>query len=207
MSGLLSVVGLGLPLSATDGPVAPPPAVVLMGSLDLVRRDLERMSDGLLAGDTQQITTNTLIIDAPSNESVPVVLDGTSDSAAADIQAPATTASERTTAFHNEQAQRIAAFAEEQSARISTFTEEVTAQFAESPLTALIGIPVFVATECAGRGIRGGRSRQLRFVRSNRVLPRLVGLLQPPDRRGWWSRCDDVWRPGEERAVLAGTVL
>ena len=147
MSGLLSVVGLGLPLSATDGPVAPPPAVVLMGSLDLVRRDLERMSDGLLAGDTQQITANTLTIDAPSNEPVPVVLDGTSESAAADIQAPATTSSERTTAFHNEQAQRIAAFAAEQSARISTFTEEVTAQFAESPLAALIGIPVFVATE------------------------------------------------------------
>ena len=71
MTDLLSAVGLGLPASATDGPVAPSPAVLLMASLDFVRRDLEQMSDDQLIVDPQQDTADTLIVEEPSNDSGP----------------------------------------------------------------------------------------------------------------------------------------
>ncbi|MGV0790160.1 hypothetical protein ABQF33_24985, partial [Mycolicibacterium sp. XJ2] len=71
VSGLLSAVGVGSPLSTVDGPVQPLPGVIMVGSLDLVRRDLERMNDDQLAIDTQQVT-NTLTAEVPPEELVPV---------------------------------------------------------------------------------------------------------------------------------------
>ncbi|WP_156425486.1 MULTISPECIES: hypothetical protein [unclassified Mycobacterium] len=153
VSGLLSVVGLGMPLAATDGPVAPPPAVILAGSLDLVRRDLERAFNDQPAGDTQQITTNALITDAQADELVPVALTAASESGSEPPSSAVPleltvdpTSAERTAAFEKEQAERTEAFTEAQAARTEAFNEQVATQ---SPLEALVGSAAFVVSELA----------------------------------------------------------
>ncbi|WP_156426808.1 hypothetical protein [Mycobacterium sp. IS-3022] len=153
VSSLLSVVGLGLPLAATDGPVAPPPTAILVGSLDLVRRDLERASKYQLAGDAQQITTTALLTDTQADELVPIVLTAASES---DSEPPSSavpleltvepTSAERTAAFQKEQANRIEAFTEAQAARTEAFNQQVATQ---SPLEALLGSAAFVVSELA----------------------------------------------------------
>ncbi|RAV13951.1 hypothetical protein DQP55_09455 [Mycolicibacterium sp. GF69] len=156
VSGLLSVVGLGLPLSAADGPVAPPSAVILVGSLDLVRRDLERITNVELAADTQQVTTNALIDETQSDEWLPVASTAASESAPEPpsyaVPDPLTvepTATERTAAFQKEQAKRVATFTEEQTARTAAFKEQLAAQSAENPLGALVNSVGFVVSEVA----------------------------------------------------------
>ena len=153
VSVLLSAVGLGLPMSATDNPAPPPPAAVLMGSLDLLRRDLEQMSDVQLIVDPQQDTTNTLIVEEPSNDSGPVTV-----TAAAEAEEPPDstvpqdltlepTSAERTAAFQKLQAERIETFTEAQSARIAAFNEQLAEQTAENPLGALVSSVGFVVSE------------------------------------------------------------
>lgn len=154
VSVLLSAVGLGLPLSATDSPVPPPPAAVLMGSLDLLRRDLEQMSDDQLIVEPQQDTTNTLVVEEPSNDSGTVALTAAAE---AEPDPPSSlvphdltlepTSAERTAAFQKLQAKRIETFAEAQSARLEAFNEQLAEQSAENPLGALVSSVGFVVSE------------------------------------------------------------
>ncbi len=154
VTDLLSAVGLGLPASATDGPVAPSPAVLLMASLDFVRRDLEQMSDDQLIVDPQQDTADTLIVEEPSNDSGPVALTTAAESqpeppsslVPRDLTLDPTSA-ERTTAFQKAQAKRIETFNEAQAARIEAFNEQLASQSAENPLGALVGSAAFVVSE------------------------------------------------------------
>jgi hypothetical protein len=155
VSVLLSVVGLGLPLSATDSPLPPPSAAVLMGSLDLVRRDLEQMSDDQLIVDPQQDTTNALILEEPSNDSEPVALAAEEDesepeppdSTVPDQLTLEPTSAERTAAFQKQQAKRIETFNEAQAARVEAFNEQLASQSAENPLGALVSSVGFVVSE------------------------------------------------------------
>lgn len=148
VSGLLSGVDL-----STDGPVAPPLPGVLLGSLDLVRRDLEQMSVPL-TDDMPQNTTDTLIVEEPSNESGPVALTAAAESVPEppsslvprDLTLDPTSA-ERTAAFNKAQAQRIATFNEEQSARTEALQERLASQYADSPLGALVDSTTFVVSE------------------------------------------------------------
>jgi len=146
--GLLSEGGL-----STNGPIAPPLPGVMLGSLDLMRRDLEQMS-APLTDDTSQDTGDTLIIDEPSNDSEPVML------TAAEAPAPpppswsvpdeltvTPTSAERTAAFQLDQAKRIAAFHEAQAARVTAFNEQ-QAEIAEAnPVGALLNSAAFVVSE------------------------------------------------------------
>lgn len=154
VSGLLSAVGVGSPLSAVDGPVQPLPGVILVGSLDLVRRDLERMNDDQLAIDTQHVT-NTLTAEVPPEELVPVATT-TTDS---DTEHPSwsvpdeltvePTAAERAAAFYKARDVRIEAFIVAQAARTDAFNEQVETQYADNPLGALVGSAAFVVSELA----------------------------------------------------------
>ena len=128
-SDLVSWAGL-----STDGPVAPALPGVVMGSLDLVRRDLEQMADDQ-SGDAPQITTTALVAEAPPDWTVPDEL--TMDP----------TAAERTTAFQKAQAKRIETFNEAQAARIEAFNEQLASQSAENPLGALVSSAAFVVSE------------------------------------------------------------
>ncbi|WP_197416030.1 hypothetical protein [Mycobacterium sp. GA-1199] len=156
VSGLLSAVGLGSPLSTVDGPVEPLPGLVLVGSLDLMRRDLERMNDDQLAVDTQQVA-NTLTAETPSEEWVPVTTTADSDSGT-DPEHPSwsvpdqltvePTSAERATAYQKAQTQRLDAFNQAQAARTEAFNEQL-AQHAENPLGALVASAAFVVSELA----------------------------------------------------------
>ncbi|KUH69927.1 hypothetical protein AU184_14000 [Mycolicibacterium novocastrense] len=156
VSGLLSAVGLGSPLSTVDGPVEPLPGVILVGSLDLMRRDLERMNDDQLAVDTQQVA-NTLTAGTPSEEWVPVTTTADSDSGT-DPEHPSwsvpdqltvePTPAERATAYQKAQTQRLDAFNQAQAARTEAFNEQL-AQHAENPLGALVASAAFVVSELA----------------------------------------------------------
>jgi hypothetical protein len=147
-SALLSGRGL-----STDGPMAPPLPGVMLGSLDLVRRDLEQMLTPL-TDDTAQDNSDTLIIDQPSNDSGPVLL------AAAEAPAPPPpswsvpekltvnpTSAERTAAFQIDQARRIEAFHEAQQARVDAFNEQLQELSAANPLGALLNSAAFVVSE------------------------------------------------------------
>ena len=135
----------------TDAPVAPPLPEVMVGSLDLVRRDLEQMF-APLTDETQQDNSDTLIVDEPSNDSGPVLL------AAAQAPAPPSskvsdpltvdpTLAERTAAFQKDQAKRIAAFNEAQAARIQAFNEQQAEMSAANPIGALLNSAAFVVSE------------------------------------------------------------
>ena len=147
---------LGASGSANDDPLAPPPAVLLVGALDLVRRDLDQLLDDQLTDDTSQITTDTLIIEEPSNDSDPVALTAAAesepvpeppDSTVPDELTIDPTSAERTTAFQKQQATRLETFNEAQAARIEAFNEQLAEQAAENPLGALVGSAAFVVSE------------------------------------------------------------
>ncbi|MGV0604520.1 hypothetical protein [Mycolicibacterium sp. XJ1904] len=158
VSGLLSAVGVGSPLSTVDGPVQPLPGVILVGSLDLVRRDLERMNDDQLAIDTQQVT-NTLTAEVPPEELVPVATTTTDSDTEPEPEHPSwsvpdeltvePTAAERAAAFYKAQAERTEAFIAAQAARTDAFNEQVETQYAGNPLGALVGSAAFVVSELA----------------------------------------------------------
>lgn len=153
VSGLLSAVGLGSPLSTVDGPVDPLPGVFLVGSLDLVRRDLEQLNDSQSADDTQPVT-NTSITETPSEELLPV---GTTAAADSNSEPPPVwtvpdeltiepTSAERTAAYMKAQAERIEAFNEAQAARKEAFDKQLAA-YADNPLGALVGSVGYVVSE------------------------------------------------------------
>lgn len=153
VSGLLSAVGLGSPLSTVDGPVDPLPGVFLVGSLDLVRRDLEQLNDSQSADDTQPVT-NTLITETPSEELLAV---GTTAAADSNSEPPPVwtvpdeltvdpTSAERTAAYMKAQAERIEAFNEAQAARKEAFDKQLAA-YADNPLGALVGSVGYVVSE------------------------------------------------------------
>ncbi len=151
-SGLLSLDTSG---SANDDPLGPPPAVLLVGALDLVRRDLDQLLDDQLTDDTSQITTDTLIIEEPSNDSEPVV--ALAAAAESEPEPPSSTvprnltldptSAERTAAFQKQQATRIETFNEAQAARIGAFNEQLAEQSAANPLGALVSSAAFVVSE------------------------------------------------------------
>ncbi|UUO02819.1 hypothetical protein M4D79_05920 [Mycolicibacterium novocastrense] len=153
VSGLLSAVGLGSPLSTVDGPVEPLPGVILVGSLDLMRRDLERMNDDQLAIDTQQVA-NTLTAETPSEEWVPVA--ATTTTTESDPDHPSwsvpdqltlePTSAERATAYQKAQTQRLDAFNQAQATRKEAFDEQL-AQYADNPLGVLVASAAFVVSE------------------------------------------------------------
>jgi hypothetical protein len=159
--GSMTAVDLGSGLfdpgasgSAKDDPLGPPPAVLLVGALDLVRRDLDQLLDDQQIGDPQQDTTNTLIIEEPSNDSGPVALSAATeseseppDSTVPDKLTVNPTAAERTAAFQKQQAQRIETFTEAQSARVEAFNEQLAEQSAANPLGALVNSAAFVVSE------------------------------------------------------------
>ncbi len=153
VSGLLSAVGLGSPLPAVDGPVDPLPGVVLVGSLDLVRRDLERISDDQSAANTEQVT-NTSTTETPSEELVPVALTAAADSnsepppvwTVPDELTVDPTSAERTAAYKKAQAERLEAFNEAQAARKEAFDKQL-ATYADNPLGALVGSVGYVVSE------------------------------------------------------------
>lgn len=158
VSGLLSAVGVGSPLSTVDGPVQPLPGVILVGSLDLVRRDLERMNDDQLAIDTQHVT-NTLTAEVPPEELLPVATT-TTDS---DTEHPSwsvpdeltvePTAAERAAAFYKAQAERTEAFAVAQEERTGAFNEQIGAIVAQNTLGAIVATAAHVVTEIAYVGV------------------------------------------------------
>lgn len=158
VSGLLSAVGVGSPLSTVDGPVQPLPGVILVGSLNLVRRDLERMNDDQLAIDTQHVT-NTLTVEVPPEELVPVATT-TTDS---DTEHPSwsvpdeltvePTAAERAAAFYKAQAERTEAFAVAQEERTGAFNEQIAAIVAQNTLGAIVATAAHVVTEIAYVGV------------------------------------------------------
>ncbi len=147
------LLGPGASGSANDDPLGPPPAVLLVGALDLVRRDLEQMSDDQQIVDLQQDTTDPLIVEDP-NDSGPVALTAAAapappppDSTVPDELTMDPTSAERTAAFQKQQAQRLEAFNEAQAARIGAFNERLEAQAAANPLGALVGSAAFVVSE------------------------------------------------------------
>ncbi|MFV9633045.1 hypothetical protein [Mycobacterium neumannii] len=160
VSGLLSAVGVGSPLSTLDGPVQPLPGVILMGSLDLVRRDLERMSDDQLAIDTHHLI-NTLTTETPSEE---LLLDAATTTTSSDSEHPSwsvpdeltvePTAAERAAAFHKAQAERAEAFAAAQEARTDAFNEQIGAIVAQNTLGAIVATAAHVVTEIAYVGVQ-----------------------------------------------------
>ncbi|MGE2719243.1 hypothetical protein [Mycolicibacterium celeriflavum] len=154
-SGLLGAVGIGSPLSEVDGPVDPLPAVVLVGSLDLVRRDLERLNDNHSADNTQPVT-NALINETPSEELLPVAAAATTTS---DTEPPPVwtvpdeltvdpTSAERTAAYYKARAERLEAFNEAQATRKEAFDQQL-AQYADNPLGALVASVGYVVSELA----------------------------------------------------------
>lgn len=153
VSGLLSAVGLGSPLSTVDGPVDPLPGVFLVGSLDLVRRDLEQLNDSESADDTQPVT-NALITETPSEELLPVDTTAAADSnsepppvwTVPDELTVDPTSAERTAAYKKAQAERIEAFNEAQAARKEAFDKQLAA-YADNPLGALVGSVGYVVSE------------------------------------------------------------
>ncbi len=159
VSGLLSAVGVGSPLSTVDGPVQPLPGVILVGSLDLVRRDLERMNDDQLAIDTQHVT-NTLTAEVPPEELLPVATT-TTDS---DTEHPSwsvpdeltvePTAAERAAAFYKAQAERTEAFTAAQEARTAAFNEQVAQATVQFGLAAIVATAAHVVEELAYVGVQ-----------------------------------------------------
>ncbi|KUI20170.1 hypothetical protein AU193_16560 [Mycobacterium sp. GA-1285] len=156
VSGLLSAVGVGSPLSTVDGPVAPLPGVIVVGSLDLVRRDLERMNDDRLAADTQRVTTNTLILDTPSNDSpasglggheVPTAVATPNERAAALVREQA----ERISALFDKQAELISALFDRQVELISRMAQELPAKFPDSSVGALVRTQLLAVAEAVQR--------------------------------------------------------
>lgn len=151
VSGLLSAVGLGSPLSTVDGPVDPLPGVFLVGSLDLVRRDLEQLNDGQSADDTQPVT-NALITETPSEE-LPVAVTAADSNTepppvwtVPDELTVDPTSAERAAAYKKAQAERIEAFNEAQAARKEAFDKQLAA-YADNPLGALVGSVGYVVSE------------------------------------------------------------
>ena len=143
--GLLSEGGL-----STDGPLAPPLPGVMLGSLDLVRRDLEQMF-APLTDDTQQDTGDTLIIDESSNDSGPVLLTAAlaPEPPSSKVSDPLTidpTLDDRNSLFRTEQAKRLAAFNEAQAARVEAFNEQQAAMSA-NPIGAILNSAAFVVSE------------------------------------------------------------
>jgi hypothetical protein len=104
--------------------------------------------------DTQQDTTNTLIVDEPSNDSGPVAL------TAAEAPEPPPpswsvpdeltvnpTSAERTAAFQKDQAKRIEAFNEAHDARVEAFNEQQAELSEANPIGALLNSAAFVVSE------------------------------------------------------------
>ncbi|WP_156616837.1 C39 family peptidase [Mycobacterium sp. 852014-52144_SCH5372336] len=126
-----------------DGPVAPPSGVILLGSLDLVRRDLERMNDDRLTVDPQQVA-NMLTTQTTSEEWLPVTVGTTSESAAPEVPKVVPTPNERLAALFVKQAERTAtlydriaertaAHYDKQVERISAIAERISDRYPDSP--------------------------------------------------------------------------
>ncbi|KUI19063.1 hypothetical protein AU192_04410 [Mycobacterium lehmannii] len=163
VSGLLSAVGVGSPLSTVDGPVQPLPGVILVGSLDLMRRDLERMNDDQLVIDTEQVT-NTLTAEVPPEELVPVATTTTDSDTETDPEHPSwsvpdeltvePTAHERAVAFAKAQAERAEAFTAAQEARTAAFNEQVAQATVQFGLAAIVATAAHVVEELAYVGVQ-----------------------------------------------------
>jgi hypothetical protein len=144
--------GLDSPLSANGDPLAPPASAMLVGALELVRRDLDQASEVELTSDTPDVTETPLIIDPASNDS---------NNAALTAAAPTTvvskpyhltvepTSAERTAAFQKDQVKRIEAFTEAQATRKAALEGQLASQYAESPLGALVASAAYVVSELA----------------------------------------------------------
>ncbi|WP_442012560.1 hypothetical protein [Mycobacterium sp. 2YAF39] len=130
-SGLLTDVDL-----STNGPIAPPLPGVMLGSLDLMRRDLEQMF-APLNDDTgpMLLTAESTPEPPPPSWLLPIDLETTASS------------EELAAAFHRNQGKRITAFNEAQAERIEKFNEQLDEQAAADPLGALVGSAAFVVSE------------------------------------------------------------
>ncbi|MGO4446556.1 hypothetical protein AB4Z42_24740 [Mycobacterium sp. 2YAF39] len=113
---------------STNGPITPPLPGVMLGSLDQVRRDLEK---GFNSGSVTLAATVQAAPPPPSWE-VP------------DDLTVALTSAERTAAFQKAQAQRIGAFNEAQAARVQAFNEQMAST---DPVGALLNSAAFVVSE------------------------------------------------------------
>ena len=135
---------------STDGPLAPPLPGVMLGSLDLVRRDLEQMF-APLTDDTQQDTGDTLVVEDSSNDSAPVLLAAATapEPPSSKVSDPLTidpTLEERNSLFRTEQAKRLAAFNAAQAARVEAFNAQQAAM-AANPIGAILNSAAFVVSE------------------------------------------------------------